>query len=56
MAHDYTIELGFDYDSEQKDPDYDGFLELACAEGDKLSSLDQLKKDGNLTFVVYDVS
>ena len=56
MAHDYSIELGFDYDSKQKDSDYDGFLEMACADGDKLSSLDQLKKDGNLTFVVYDVS
>ena len=56
MAHDYAIELGFDYDSEQKDSAYDGFLELACAEGDKLSSLDQLKKDGSLTFVIYDVS
>jgi hypothetical protein len=56
VAHDYSIELGFDYDSKQKDSDYDGFLEMACADGDKLSSLDQLKKDGNLTFVVYDVS
>jgi hypothetical protein len=56
VAHDYSIELGFDYDSKQKDSDYDGFLELACAEGDKLSSLDQLKKDGTLTFVIYDVS
>lgn len=56
MAHDYSIELGFDYDSEKKDEDYDGFLEMACAEGDKLSSLDQLKKDGSLAFVVYDVS
>lgn len=56
MAHDYSIELGFDFDSNQKDPSYDGFLELACAEGNSLASLDQLKKDGGLTFVVYDVS
>ena len=56
MAHDYSIELGFDFDSEQKDPSYDGFLELACSEGSKLTSLDQLKKDGGLNFVIYDVS
>jgi hypothetical protein len=56
VAHDYSIELGFDFDSEQKDPSYDGFLEMACAEGNNLKSLDQLKKDGGLTFVVYDVS
>ena len=56
MAHDYVIELGFDYDSEQKDPSYDGFLEMACAEGNGLTSLDKLKKDGTLAFAVYDVS
>lgn len=56
MAHDYSIELGFDFDSEQKDPAYDGFLEMGCGEGNSLASLDQLKKDGGLTFVVYDVS
>lgn len=56
MAHDYSIELGFDFDSDQKDPSYDGFLELACAEGNNLKSLDELKKDGGLTFEIYDVS
>jgi hypothetical protein len=56
VAHDYSIELGFDFDSEQKDPSYDGFLEMGCAEGNSLASLDQLKKDGGLTFIVYDVS
>jgi hypothetical protein len=56
VAHDYSIELGFDFDSEQKDPSYDGFLEAACTEGNSFRSLDQLKKDGGLSFAIYDVS
>src|SRR5512145_849334 len=56
MAHDYSIDLGFDLDSNSKDPAYAGFLELSCEEGGSLSSLDKLKKDGTLTFAVYDTS
>ena len=49
---DYSMELGFDFDSEQKDPSYDGFLEAACTEGNSFKSLDQLKKDGGLSFAI----
>jgi hypothetical protein len=56
VAHDYSLEMGFDFDSEQKDPSYDGFLELACSENGNLKSFDELKKDGGLGFVVYDVT
>jgi hypothetical protein len=55
MSKNYVLELGFDRDSNSKD-NYAGFLELSCADGDKLSSLDKLKKDDTISLAIYDTS